>query len=145
VIFDRERGGAASVEAAIATIGVALLVAFGLAAGRLATADTATTEASRAAARIASAVRDPGQGRTLATAEARRVLAAHGLACDGLDVSVDVPAVPLGAPSFTTARVRCAVRWSDLGLPGLPGTREVAATFTSPVDRYRERIAGGGT
>jgi Flp pilus assembly protein TadG len=134
-----ERGGAASVEAGIVAVGIALLLLFALAAGRYTAAESATTEAARAAARLGSAQRDPALGRTVATAEARRVLAEHGLSCASLTVTVDVPAVPVGVASVATARVHCAVRWSDLGLPGTPGTKDVAAEFTSAVDRYRER------
>ena len=56
-----------------------------------------------------------------------------------LTVAVDVPVTPVGQPSTATAQVRCAVRWADLALPGLPGRHDVSAVFTSSIDRYRER------
>ena len=48
-------------------------------------------------------------------------------------------AAPPGQTGLVRATVACAVRWSDLALPGTPGARTVTATFTSPIDRFRER------
>ena len=89
--------------------------------GRLTAAEAAVTEAAHAAARLGSAVRDPAAARGQATTEADRVLGEQGIACAELTVTVDVPVTPIGQPSTATARVRCAVRWADLALPGLPG------------------------
>jgi hypothetical protein len=138
---DDDRGGGPSVEAAILTVVVGVLIALGLAAGRLAAAESATDHAARAAARTASIQRDVADARAMAVAEATRALKQRGLACDRTSVALDVepPAAPIGAAAFTRAVVTCVVRWSDLGLPGVPGTREVRAEFTSPIDRYRER------
>jgi Flp pilus assembly protein TadG len=134
-----ERGGSASVEAAIALIALIALLTFGLAVGRLTAAEAAVTEAAHAAARLGSAVRDPAAARGQATTEADRVLGEQGIACAELTVTVDVPVTPIGQPSTATAQVRCAVRWADLALPGLPGRHDVSAVFTSSIDRYRER------
>jgi hypothetical protein len=38
-----------------------------------------------------------------------------------------------------TATVTCKVEVADLAIPGLPGTRTITATASSPVDAYRER------
>ena len=38
-----------------------------------------------------------------------------------------------------TATVTCKVDVADLAIPGLPGTRTITATASSPVDAYRER------
>ena len=40
---------------------------------------------------------------------------------------------------LATATVACVVNLADLSLPGVPGTRTVTATATSPIDTYRER------
>jgi Flp pilus assembly protein TadG len=134
-----ERGGSASVEAAIGAVALIALLTFGLAVGRLTAAEAAVTEAAHAAARLGSAVRDPAAARGQATTEADRVLGEQGIACAELTVTVDVPVTPIGQPSTATAQVRCAVRWADLALPGLPGRHDVSAVFTSSIDRYRER------
>lgn len=136
-----DHGGGPSVEAAILTVVVGVMIAFGLAAGRVAAAESAVDHAARAAARIASIQRNVDDARTAAVAEATRALEQRGLACDRTTVTVDVepPAASVGAAAFARAIVTCGVRWSDLGLPGVPGTQEVRAEFTSPIDRYRER------
>jgi NADPH-dependent 2,4-dienoyl-CoA reductase/sulfur reductase-like enzyme len=139
---DTDRGGGPATEAAILAVVVGLLLAFVIAAGRLTAAESAVDHAARAAARLVSVQRDPASGTAAAEAEAHRVLTRQRVACDDLDVSVelDPPATPIGEPAVVHAAVVCVVRWSDLGLPlGLPGTREVSAEFVSPVDRYRER------
>jgi Flp pilus assembly protein TadG len=127
------------VEAAIGAVTLIALLTFGLAVGRLTAAEAAVTEAAHAAARLGSALRDPPAARAQATTEAKSVLAHQGITCADLVVTVDVPVAPAGQPSTATARVRCAVRWSDLALPGLPGSHDVSAIFTSSIDRYRER------
>jgi Flp pilus assembly protein TadG len=134
-----ERGGSASVEAAIGAVTLIALLTFGLAVGRLAGAEAAVTEAAHAAARLGSAVRDPGIAHEQATTAATQVLGQQGIACVDLTVTVDVPEAPIGEPSTATTQVHCAVRWADLALPGLPGHHDVSATFTSSIDRYRER------
>ena len=139
VQWSGERGGSASVEAAISAVALIALLTFGLAVGRLTAAEAAVTEAAHAAARLGSAVRDPAAARGQATTAADRVLGEQGIACAELTVTVDVPATPIGQPSTATAQVRCAVRWADLALPGLPGRHDVSAVFTSSIDRYRER------
>ncbi len=45
----------------------------------------------------------------------------------------------IGQPGDVTVSVACAVGPADLLAPGLPGSVTVEATFTSPVDTYRER------
>lgn len=136
-----ERGGSPSVEAAILAVALGLLIGLALAGGRLVAADSAGEQAARAAARIASVQRDAGLAQSLAHTAAEDVLAEQGLACDTLSVEVDTSGfdAPLGTPATVRATVRCAVRWSDLGIPGAPGTRKVVAAFSSPIDQYRER------
>ena len=73
-----ERGGSASVEAAIGAVALIALLTFGLAVGRLTAAEAAVTEAAHAAARLGSAVRDPATARGQATTEADRVLGRAG-------------------------------------------------------------------
>ena len=48
-------------------------------------------------------------------------------------------ATPVGTPATVSATVTCVVELSDLALPGVPGTRTVTVTVTSPLDTYRER------
>ena len=48
-------------------------------------------------------------------------------------------AVQAGTPATVSATVSCTVPLSDLALPGLPGAHTITATFTSPLDVYRQR------
>jgi Flp pilus assembly protein TadG len=129
------------VEAALLAVLLAAVLALVMAGGRLVAAESAADQAAKAAARIASTARDAPTAQQRARATAEATLAGQGLACTELTVAVDTGAfaVPLGQTGLVRAEVRCAVRWSDLALPGAPGTRTVAATFTSPLDRFRER------
>jgi hypothetical protein len=139
-IVDGERGGSASVEAAILALAIGVLIALAIAGGRLVTAEAAADHSARSAARTASLQRDARSAATAADAVARSVLAQQGLRCTSLDVTVDASgfARPPGSPATVTAIVRCIVDWADLGLPGA-GTRTVEATAVSPIDRWRER------
>lgn len=138
---DTERGGGPSVEAALLAAVLGVIIALAIAAGRLVAAEAACDQAARAAARIASAQRDPDSAQTRAGEAARSTLDAQGLACDQLDVVIDASQFsrPLGEPATVRADVSCAVRWSDLALPGAPGTHRTSASFTSPIDQMRER------
>lgn len=135
-----ERGGSASVETAILTVAVGLLIALAIAGGRLVSAEAASGHAAQAAARIATLHRDPAAATTAAKAAARESLDAQRLHCTALAVVVDTRgfARPIGTPSTVTATVRCTVDWSDLGLP-VAGGHVVESRFTSAIDQWRER------
>lgn len=135
-----ERGGSPSVEAAVLAAVLGLLITFAIAGGRLVSAEAAADHAARAAARVASLQRDPAEADTAATDAALSSLTGQGLHCAGLTVEIDTSgfAGPLGAPAAVTATVRCAVTWSDLGLPG-GGGPTVQAHAVSALDRWRER------
>lgn len=135
----RERGGSPSVEAAVITIGVGLLIMFAVAGGRLVAAESAVDQSARAAARAASLQREPARALALGERAAETSLRAS-LRCRAADVLVDTTgfATPIGEPASVTAHVRCDVDWSDLGLP-VSGSRTTEATFVSPIDRWRER------
>ena len=134
-----EGGGSPSVEAAVITLGVGLLIMFAVAGGRLVSAESAVDQSARAAARAASLQRDA----TRAVVEGNRAAEASltaSLRCLTIDVRIDTSgfSVPIGQPASVTARVRCDVDWSDLGLPA-SGSKATEATFVSPIDQWRER------
>ncbi|MDN5750612.1 MAG: pilus assembly protein [Pseudonocardia sp.] len=136
-----ERGGSASVEAAVLAVVFGLLIAFAIAGGRLVAAEAATDHAARSASRLASLQRDAATATAVARDGAALSLAEQGLQCVALDVAVDTSgfARPSGTAASVNATVRCAVSWADLGLPGAPGTRTVESTFASPLDQWREK------
>lgn len=152
VIRDR---GSVSVEVAIlAPAFIALLVLAGV-AGRTAVAAEAVESAAHDAARAASISRDAGTAGQRARDAAVRQLDWRGLSCTGTP-TVDLSGAVNGqATSFAaafrssvgqqasvTVRLTCTVDLSDLrldALPGMPSSRRVSASFTSPLDRYRSR------
>ncbi|MCO1575193.1 pilus assembly protein [Crossiella sp. SN42] len=141
----RRWGGAAgsvSVEFAAAAGPVLLAtIAVMIAAGRIVLADHVVTDAATAAARTASLARTATHAQHTATATAHRVLTDQQLHCRSITVTIDTSGftVPLGLPATVSATVTCVAELSDLALPGMPGTRTLRDTFTSPLDPFRGR------
>jgi len=133
--------GAASLELAILGPALLLMLSFAIWAGRTQIADNSVQEAARAAAREASIALDAGTATSLATAQANATLTEQNLKCQPISVDVDTSgfAAPLGVSGDVTVTVACTIGMSDLLAPGLPGSVQVEASFTSPVDAYRER------
>jgi Flp pilus assembly protein TadG len=133
--------GSVSVELALLAPALLLLLAFAILAGRTQIAEGAVAEAARAAAREASLARDATTAATRADAQAERTLAAQNLRCQRTSVDVNTAGfqAPPGQPGDVTVTIACVVGMADLLTPGLPGAVTVEASFTSPVDAYRER------
>ncbi|SFE80125.1 TadE/TadG family type IV pilus assembly protein [Blastococcus tunisiensis] len=130
-----------SVELALLAPVLLLLLSFAIVAGRAQIAEGAVAEAARAAAREASLARDDLTAAALAGAQADRTLAAQDLRCQSTGVDIDTTGfqAPPGQPGDVTVSITCVVGMADLLAPGLPGSVTVEASFTSPVDAYRER------
>jgi Flp pilus assembly protein TadG len=137
----RPERGSAALEAAIGLPAFMLFVALIIVAGRVAIATQAVDAAAAASARTASIARTAGDAITTARTAAAASLAEQNLRCVTSTVTLDTTGfrAPLGTPATVTATVRCVVNLADLALPGLPGTKAVTATATSPVDTFRER------
>ena len=135
-----ERGSAA-IEAAIGLPAFMLFVALIILAGRVAIATQAVDSAATASARTASIARTAGDANATARTAAASSLADQNLQCVSITVTLDTTgfSAPLGTPATVTATVRCVVNLTDVTLPGVPGTKTVTATATSPVDTFRER------
>lgn len=110
-------------------------------AGRVALARQSVQAAAAEAARSASIARTASAATGDARAAAAATLASEGLRCSTTQVDVDLAAfgTPVGTPGTVAATVRCTVDLTDLIAPGIPGTRDLVATMTSPLDTYRER------
>ena len=137
----RRECGSAAIEAAVGLPAFMLFVALVILAGRLAIASQAVEASASEAARVASIARTQGTAATAATTAATSSLANQNLRCVRSTVTVDTAGfdAPVGTPAQVTATVACVVNLADLSLPGVPGTRTVSATATSPIDTYRER------
>ena len=133
--------GSATLELAILGPGLLVLLSLVIAAGRVEVAGSAVEQAAAAGARDASLARSPVQARTIATASASASLKEQGLTCHGLAVTVSTSALSAApaTPSSVRVGVVCSVPLSDLGVPGLPGSKTLRASMSSPVDTFRSR------
>lgn len=133
--------GALSLEAMILLPALLLVLLLVIALGRISSSDNAVDAAARNAARAASLERSAGAARSAGQNVAHQVLSRQGLQCTATSVSISTDGftAPIGEPATTAATVRCTVRLSDIGLPGLPGSKTLTSTFTSPLDSYRQR------
>ncbi|MGL5858787.1 MAG: TadE/TadG family type IV pilus assembly protein [Angustibacter sp.] len=136
----RERGSAV-IEAVIGVPAFMLFVGLIMFAGRSAIAEQAVGSAATEAARAASISRTPGSASAAAQTAATTTLNNQKAKCLRATTSVDTRgfAIPVGTPASVRATVTCVVNLSDLSVPGVPGTRTVSATMSSPLDTYRER------
>ncbi len=137
----RSDRGSITLELAILTPALILLLALVALAGRVQVAASAVEHATAAGARAASLARTPKAAQAAAGDTIGRELEASGLRCDPATVVVETSgmAAPLGDPSAVTVTATCTVTMADLAVPGLPGARTLTAQATSPIDRYRTR------
>ena len=135
----RERGSA-TLEAVIGVPAFMLFVLLIIAAGRIALARQAVEASAAEAARSASIARTKHQAADGASGAATS-LRNQGVRCTSQRVDIDTSgfAAPVGTPAKVTATVTCIADLSDLSIPGLPGSRTITATMSSPIDTYRER------
>ena len=92
------------------------------------------------AARQASLARSPAAAIAAAQLSADAAISQDGLDCNPV-VNVDTVgfSAPLGQPAEVSATVTCIVPLADLVVPGLPGSKTLSYTFSSPLDPYRGR------
>jgi Flp pilus assembly protein TadG len=133
--------GSATLELAILSPALLVLLAVVIAGGRIQIANGAVEQAAAAAAREASLARSGSLANAAATRQAKDSLDQQGVTCTNLRVSVDTSgfrAAP-GVPATVAVDVTCTVPLSDLAIPGMPGNRQLQARTTSPLDTYRAR------
>lgn len=133
--------GSAVIEAVIGIPAFLLFVGLIIFAGRVAIAQQAVESAAATAARSASIARSQPQAVAAGQSAATGSLTDQDVHCQVQRVTLDTSgfAAPVGTPATVTARVTCLVDLADLTVPGVPGTRLVTATMSSPIDTYRER------
>ncbi|MEK8108611.1 TadE/TadG family type IV pilus assembly protein [Micromonospora sp. M12] len=149
-----ERGSVSIEVAVLAPAFIALMVLAGM-VGRTAVAAEAIETAAHDAARAASISRDFRTAEDEALVAARQQLDWRGLACSndlhpaltghmaGKPSSFEEAfGSPVGTDATVTVVIVCKVSFKDVALgflPGMPTEKEISATFTSPLDRYRSR------
>ncbi len=136
----RDAGNAALELVVLAPV-ILFLLGLVIAAGRTSIAQGSVDAAARDAARQASISLTPGAAQAAAQSSAQAALSRDGLDCTPV-VRVNTSqfaTVRVGLPATVTAKVWCRVPLSDLVVPGMPGSRLLSYTFTSPLDPFRER------
>lgn len=133
--------GSFTLELAVLAPALLLLLAFIVAAGRVALAGASIDGIARDAARAASLARTPTAALAAAQATAAQTATSQNIDCTHLAVSMDAAGfrAPLGTPAAVVVHVSCTAPLGDLALPGLPGAKTLTASFTSPLDPYRAR------
>ncbi|WP_300399937.1 TadE family protein [Nocardioides sp.] len=137
----RDDRGSASIEAAIAVPAFALFVGLIIFGGRTAVVRHSLESAAADAARSASILRVEADAKKAAKDAAVTNLANQGINCLRVDVAIDTQQFShdVGTPAQVDVTVSCLLDLSDLSVPGVPGTRTISATMTSPLDTWRER------
>ena len=121
-------------EAAIAVTSLLLVGFFIIGAIRVVGSGGDVDAAARSAARAAAAEYDPGSAASAAEAVAAQTLAARGVACQNLAVTVDGDLSP---GSVVVVEVTCSVSLADVVLAGFPGSRTVTGRGVEQVDVVR--------
>ena len=137
----RDERGSAAVEAAVGLPAFMLFVGLIIFGGRTATTHSAVESAAAEAARTASIARTASEATQDAKAAAQASLANQDIHCLSVTVSVDVSdfAKTVGEAGSVSATVECLLDLADLSVPGVPGSRLIKATRSSPLDTWRER------
>jgi Flp pilus assembly protein TadG len=137
----RSERGSASVEAAIGGPAFMLFVGLIIFGGRTATTHQALESAAADAARSASIERAAPAAQQAAEQAARSSLSNQQIHCLSIDVDVDAGGfqTAVGQDATVAVSVTCRLDLSDLAVPGVPGSRTLRATMSSPIDTWRER------
>lgn len=137
----RDENGSAAIEAALGIPAFGLFVTMIVLAGRVELAKQAVDAAAYDAARAASIERSQAEAIAAGSSAASSSLEEQNAHCVAMNVVVDASAfdAPLGVTGQVTTTVTCRVDLSELSIPGVPGSRTIVATASSPVDAYRQR------
>ncbi|MEV2240153.1 TadE/TadG family type IV pilus assembly protein [Micromonospora sp. NPDC049891] len=136
----RDRGSV-TIELAILAPSLLLVASFAMLVGRLALANAALDAATYSGARAASLARDAGTAQGRAESSIRDTLDAQDIHCLNLLVNVDTTQFTrdVGEPASVTVTVECRVDLSAGAMPGMPTSRWITATYSSPLDLFRSR------
>ncbi len=137
----RDQRGSLSVEMVILVPVFVIMLGLMVAGGRLWVARTTVAEAAYSGARAASLARTATQGGADGREAVIDQLDTKGLDCLGRSIDIDTGAFaePVGQPATISAEVDCRIGFSDVLLPGMPGSITVHGKAQSALDTYRER------
>jgi len=137
----RDERGSAAVEAAIGVPAFVLFVGLVIFGGRTAATHQALESAAADAARSASIARTPADATADARQAATSSITNQHIGCHHIDVAVDTSdfhKAP-GRPGTVAVTLSCRLDLSDLAVPGIPGSKVLRASMTSPLDTWRAR------
>lgn len=137
----RDERGSAAIEAAVGVPAFALFVGLIIFGGRTATTNQALQSAAADGARSASLARNAESARAAAREAATSSITNQQISCSAIDVAVDTSDFNKqpGVPGSVSVTVSCRLDLSDLAVPGVPGSRVMHASMSSPIDTWRER------
>ncbi|MFI0742347.1 TadE/TadG family type IV pilus assembly protein [Streptomyces sp. NPDC021100] len=137
---ERDRGSYAIETAVLAPV-LILLIGLLIAFGRVIDADGAVDSAAHAAARAASLERDASSAQEQAQSAAARSLDGDGISCRSSSVTVNTAdyGLEVGQAGTVTVTIACTALLSDIAVPGVPGSKTLKSTWTSPIDTFRAR------
>jgi Flp pilus assembly protein TadG len=132
-----ERGSAA-VEALLVAPVLLALVALLVGGGQLTSDQAAVRAVARESGRMAVTASTPAEAMELGEARGREVAAGYGLEVSRLGVSIDTGSFERGRD--VEVGVTYTVELSSLPSFGLlPGSAQLSANHTEPIDRYMSR------
>lgn len=136
----RDERGSAAIEAAVGVPAFVLLVGLIIYGGRTATTHESLQSAAADAARSASIARDAQTATDEAQQAATTSITNQNIHCQDIEVQVDTSDFTkrAGQPGSVSVTVTCRLDLSDLSVPGVPGSRLLTATMSSPLDTWRQ-------
>ena len=137
----RDQRGAAAVELTLLVPALLLTLGLLVAGGRLWFARTTVNEAAQTAARAASLARSADSAASAGREAGTQSLATAGLHCRSTSVLINTAAfeVPPGTPATVTSTITCILDFSDVLLPGWPGSTALTGRGSAALDTYRGR------
>lgn len=136
-----DQRGAATVELTLLVPALLLIIGLLVAGGRLWFARTTVNEAAQTAARAASLARSAYAAASAGRDAGSQSLVTAGLQCRSTSVLINSAGfgVPAGTPSTITSTIECRVDFSDIFLPGWPGSLPLTGHGSAALDTYRSR------
>jgi Flp pilus assembly protein TadG len=140
----RDDRGSESVELAILLPVGILVLALIVVGARIALASDRISGVAGIAARDASIARSASSAQSIATSSATAALDGDDLHCTSIRVTVDTSGfdTPPGRNASITVNVWCTVDLSDIGVTGMPGSKTLHDSASSPLDPARDISLG---
>ncbi|MGQ4519108.1 TadE family protein [Dermabacteraceae bacterium CCM 9520] len=133
--------GSASLETVLITPILIVFLALVIAGGSLALGKQAVTTAAYASARSASLASSPAQARSQAIAAFNASLKSSGRSCSNTKININTAGFSraIGQKAQVEVTITCTISYTQLTkIPGLPASKTITETVTSPLDPYKE-------